>query len=422
MLLKRCNILFILIFVGQMAFSQKMNTEICVDFRLGEVNIDSDYNSNNIRLNEILSFLREVQQDSTRTIIEVGFGGAASPEGSYQINKRLAHKRLTSLEKAIRKEIEIPENIITRNDSYIPWEYLKSQIKNSQLTNKDEIISILEEEPTLVQQADKQEVDSRIVKLKKLDNGRVWKQIGREFFSKMRNACAVFVIYQKKVENPAPVVPDTIPAPQPEPEPEPMPEPEPVIEPQPEPVPAPLPVVESPTRHWYLKTNAIGWGMLIANIAVETDLASHWSFTLPVYYSALNYFTSTLKFRTTCIQPEFRYWLSEDNSRWFFGAHFGLAWFNYANGGDWRYQDHYRHTPLYGGGFSAGYRMPISKKRNWWMEFSLGGGIYKLHYDVFHNEPNGQLVDTRKRTFYGIDNATVSFVYRFDWKKKGEKQ
>jgi hypothetical protein len=56
------------------------------------------------------------------------------------------------------------------------------------------------------------------------------------------------------------------------------------------------------------------------------------------------------------------------------------------------------------------------------LEFSLGGGIYKLHYDIFHNQPNGQLVDTRQRTFYGIDQASVAFAYRFDWKKKGGKR
>lgn len=55
------------------------------------------------------------------------------------------------------------------------------------------------------------------------------------------------------------------------------------------------------------------------------------------------------------------------------------------------------------------------------MEFSLGTGVYKLHYDIFHNEPNGQRIDTRKRMFFGIDQAAVSFAYRFDWKKGGKR-
>lgn len=176
------------------------------------------------------------------------------------------------------------------------------------------------------------------------------------------------------------------------------------------------PAVEEWHRKLYLKSNAIGWGMLIANAAAEVDLAHHWSFSLPVYYSAMNYFTSKLKFRTLCFQPEARYWFRPENNGFFVGAHAGLAWFNYAKGGDYRYQDHFRHTPMIGGGLAAGYRKPISRNQRWHLEFSLGAGCYKLHYDVFHNEPNGKLIRTEKRTFFGIDNAAVTLAYKFNWK------
>jgi len=104
------------------------------------------------------------------------------------------------------------------------------------------------------------------------------------------------------------------------------------------------------------------------------------------------------------------------SGRFFVGAHLGLAWYNYAKGGDYRYQDHHRHTPLWGGGISGGYRLPISRDDRWHLEFSLGVGAYRLHYDIFHNEPNGKLIDSRRRTFYGIDNAAVTFSYRIDLK------
>ena len=50
--------------------------------------------------------------------------------------------------------------------------------------------------------------------------------------------------------------------------------------------------------------------MLISNIAVEVDINKYWSVTLPVYYSALNYFTRTRKLRTLAFQPEVRWWFS----------------------------------------------------------------------------------------------------------------
>ena len=99
-------------------------------------------------------------------------------------------------------------------------------------------------------------------------------------------------------------------------------------------------------RHLYVKTNTVGWAMLITNVAAEIDLGKHWSFTLPIYFSAWDYFTSDIKFRTFCVQPELRYWLDKNNHGWFGGIHGGAGFFNYAKGGDWRYQDHRREIPL----------------------------------------------------------------------------
>ncbi|MBQ5741282.1 MAG: DUF3575 domain-containing protein [Bacteroidaceae bacterium] len=183
-----------------------------------------------------------------------------------------------------------------------------------------------------------------------------------------------------------------------------------------------IPITEEWTRQLHLKTNAIGLGMAIANVAIEVDLAKHWSFSLPIYYSAWNYFRSPIKFRTLAVQPEFRYWFKPDNEGWFVGGHFGLAYYNIASNGDYRYQDHNRETPAIGGGIAAGYRTHISKDKRWKMEFTLGGGVYPLHYDKFHNTPNtteGLMAEDIKKTYWGIDQIAVSFSYAFDFKKKG---
>lgn len=176
-------------------------------------------------------------------------------------------------------------------------------------------------------------------------------------------------------------------------------------------------------RNIHIKTNLAGLAMGIANVAAEMDLARHWSFSLPVYYSAWNYFTSTVKFRTFALQPELRYWPSDANCGFFAGGHFGMAYYNLAFGGDYRYQDHNRETPAIGGGLSVGYRLPISKNGRWRMEFSLGAGGYALEYDKFHNTPNtkdGLMVESGiRKTYWGIDRAALSFSYSFDLSKKG---
>ena len=163
----------------------------------------------------------------------------------------------------------------------------------------------------------------------------------------------------------------------------------------------------------YLKTNTLAWGMLVSNMAVELKASPHWSFTLPVYFSAWDYFSSTVKFRTFTLQPEARYWFSEKEG-WFAGAHAGLAYYNFAWGGKWRVQDYDCDSPALGGGLSGGCRWPFGKQKRWLVECSLGVSVYRLHYSKFHNRPNGLLARSEKKTFWGIDQAAITLAYMFN--------
>lgn len=176
------------------------------------------------------------------------------------------------------------------------------------------------------------------------------------------------------------------------------------------------------TRQLHVKTNVVGLGMGIANIALEVDVCKHLSLSLPVYYSAWDYFKPTLKFRTLMAQPEVRYWFNRHNEGWFLGAHFGYGYYNFALDGEYRTQDYNRETPSMGGGLAIGYRTHLSKNKRWKMEFSVGGGVYQSHYDQFRNVENGFLVRTEKKTWYGVDQAAISFVYSFNLSRNGGKR
>src|SRR5690554_550546 len=341
--------LIFLLFCVVVTYAQDRRMEILVDFRVNSTVIDSTYSDNAVRMQEIIDFLHNIRRDSTINIVEVSFCGAASPEGSYQLNRKLAQGRLSALEKFIRSEVDIPDSLITHNDSYIPWDYLKSQIEDSGLIRTDEVIAILNESSLLVDyHYPNLHIDSRVVKLQKLDNGKVWQQINKLFFGQMRNASVVFITYKRElpaVQEPI-IVQDTVVA---EPSTEITPDTTAIVE-------TIVPKIEEWNRKLYLKTNALFWGMGMTNVSAEIDLAKHWSFALPVTYSAWNYFTSTIKFRTLAVQPEFRYWFKEDNQRFFVGAHFGYAQYNIAVDGDYRIQDHNGTSPALGGGISVGYR------------------------------------------------------------------
>ncbi len=402
--------------------SQESRSEFRLDFRVNSTSVDSLYGDNTVNMRDLIDFLRKVRSDSTIHVTKVLFRGAASPEGSRALNRRLAGGRLSVLESIVRSEIELPDSIISRDDSYIPWESLKSLVKESDISHKEEVIAILDMKPEYVEYRSGAKIDRRVLELQKLDSGSVWQQMKDMFFSRLRNACAVFVSYVKAVPPVPPVtaVTDTVAAEEPLPVDVIVTDNVVVTDSLTKNAAAEtLPAVPEEWRwHMYVKTNAIGWAMGVANIAAEVDIVEHWSFSLPIYWSSWNYFKRTLKFRTFTLQPEVRYWLSDSCNGWFAGAHFGLGWYNIATCGDYRTQDHNGDSPAIGGGVSVGYRLPLCGNGRWRMEFSLGAGAYRVHYDKFHNEPNGLLVDTEKKTWFGIDRASVSMVYMFGTDKK----
>lgn len=407
------HLLLIVLLLGSgTARAQEHHTEVCINFRVNRCVIDSTYMDNGHRLATLDQLLDSIRQDSTLHILRLTLSGAASPEDSYQHNLRLAEGRLEALEEYITGRVEIPDSLIVREDGYIDWHYLKERVEASNLTLKNQIVDIINSESHLVPyNTFGALVDSRIVRLKRLNGGKVWQQLKRLYFRPMRKACVVVSTYK---EEPAPTlltsveydiaVPCGLSAE--------------------ELIVIPCDPIAAPSREpqLRLKTDAVGWGMAIANVAVEVDIAAHWSLTLPLYYSAWNYFTSTTKFRTLAIQPEARYWFRGDNSGLFVGAHLGMGYYNFALGGDYRYQDHSGNTPAMGGGLAVGYRWPFGNGDRWGVELSLGGGAYRLHYDKFLNTPNtheGLKVGSHESTYWGIDRASVSLSYAFDLNKKG---
>ena len=173
-------------------------------------------------------------------------------------------------------------------------------------------------------------------------------------------------------------------------------------------------------RHVYVKSDVLAWTLLLANIQGELTVRPNMSVVVPVYYSAWNYFKSTLKFRMLAVLPEYRYWLGGSDDGWYAGAHLGLAWYNYAFDGKVRTQDRNGGRPAFGGGVNAGWRMPLRKDGKWKVEFSLGLGVYSLDYDKFENRHNGPLLYSRKKAWFGIDQLSVTFSYMFnikDWRK-----
>lgn len=391
--------------------AQNYQDSLVVYFRQGNSVYNASYKENGTRMTDFIARIKAVQQKTDHKIISVRFHSNTSPEGTLKINERLGNKRAASVVERLLKDLAFPDSIISIDPKCSRWDDLHNYMhEHHEIKYWEELHEIIKDTSLTDTQKER--------RVRRLHGGKAWSNLLNKVFPDMRNAVVTVVVGIEKKPQPKP---EPKPEPKPQPKPEPKPEPAPIVNQLPQPVVESVDTVqvveEVSCDKLILKTNTIGWAMLISNVGVEYQHRSGWAFHLPVYFSAMNYFTRTIKFRTFAILPEVRYYIPKWEG-FFAGAHFGLGWYNLAFDGDWRYQDHGRNTPAIGGGLNVGYKMPLGKSKRWGLEFSLGAGVYKLHYDKLVNEQNGKLAYDEKRTFFGIDNAAVSFTYTFDLKPK----
>ncbi|MDE6360824.1 MAG: DUF3575 domain-containing protein [Muribaculaceae bacterium] len=391
--------------------STRLRSEVSVDFEINRWDIDSRIADNAASLEEMRRRLSEIVADGAMGVESVTVRGAASPDGGTRLNNDLSRRRMESMLEYIHRQTDIPDSLVIQGESVIPWHTFRSLVSDGDYPWKDAVLEVIgegsDDSPA--------DVDRRLHRLKRLASGRVWHQLAREIFPRMRKAYVIIVEL-------APVSPpeeksgdfcDVIAVAEPE-----------VIEPvaaeEATPVDeaaAPEPLCDSGS--WRLKSSIPAWAAAVANVAGEWDFACRWSLGIDLAYSAWDYGKATRKFRTFLFRPEARFWFADGHKGWFVEGHLAMVSYNVAlPGWEWRIQDCDGTRPALGGGFGVGYRFPLGGNRRWHMECAVGGGLYSLRYDRFANHPGGKLHDTVSRLWGGIDHVALSVVYTLNLKTR----
>lgn len=389
--------------MGALASAQQLADSLVVYFRQGSAAFDRGYRQNGERCEGFLKTIKEMP--GLLTVVKVEYYGVTSPEGSVGLNEKLSRKRAEVITDYLHRHIEFDDDVVFIYSVVEDWAGLEKFVMNDpQTPDREAVLQIIRSDRNELREKD----------LKELNGGAAWRYLYRKYFSDLR-FCRVIVSTELGIEfadiiiEEDEIVPDEI-----------------FINTN-DTLPhlAQIPMVSQ--RKLTLKTNVLGWALLGENIAVEFDIIPHLSVAVPFYYSGgLDYFKETLKFRGIVLQPELRYypWLNDYgcNGGFYVGAHFGLGWYNFALNGDYRVQDHKGNTPSFGGGLGLGYTLQFKKNPRWGMEFAVGGGVYKSKYDLFYNEGNGPIhQEAIEKVWFGVDNAAISFTYKFDVKKGGKK-
>lgn len=407
----RLTIALVLLVAAASTASPREVRTISIDFPINSWAVDSSYSNNAEKIENLRSLINECGNNENISIDSMTVSGYASPDGPLPRNKELSLRRAMSLLTYLNKQCGVPDSLITLGENIVPWGLFRDMVSSSGYSWRNDALRIM----STGNDNDAADNSRRMAGIKRLDGGKAWEVIKRDMLPRLRSAFVVTTVISFKAPEPsAPVADDSmteLPAPaaqQRENE---------TVEKE-APVTLPDAVTECDDA-WRLSTNIPEWALLIGNISGEWDFACHWSANLSLHYGALDYFSSTTKFRTFILRPEIRWWRADSHEGFFAGAHLQMASYNFAlSSWEYRIQDVDGKHPALGGGIGAGYRLPLGKSGRWSLEMALGAGIYHLEYNRYENRPNGQLVDTRSRTWAGIDNVAISIVYNLSTSKR----
>ena len=387
-----------------------------VFFKLSDAALYPDFMDNGPRLADFARKVSEAKGQRAWVVVSSG----SSPDGSLLLNKNLTRDRSASVQAFLKDSLGLSASEFVIQNQPVRWEMLDKMldVASSAATYKD-----------AVREAMRLPEGQRAAAMKTIQNGKAWEDMKKNIFPAMRSTFVAIGYDAAPVQEeetvvvedvtPEVTVPEEVPVPA-----APVPAETAPVVPEPEVVapvqlPAPEPVREA--RGYWVKTNLLGWALFQMNAAAEVELFNHVTFSFPVYYGSFDWFVNTIKFNTLEIRPEIRGWLRKDCTGPFVAIHGTLGMYNYALGGELRYQDHMGKTPTWGGGLTLGWRLPLHLfgSDRFGLEMAVGAAALKLNYDTFYNVKNGNYVDQGiQKMYYGIDNVSVSLTYRFDSKRR----
>ena len=348
------------------AVAQESAREFTVDFPVGSSRLDLTWGANGRSIYKLTSFLRSVMDNPKMKINDITVYGTASPEGNADFNRRLALKRRDALRDVIIERAMVPDSVFTLHNEYIQWGLLRGMIKQCDAPWRDKAVAAIDE--NYVSSAGF-ETSAQVIKaLKRIDGGRVWKELLVEYFPQMRNASAVVVTFEQLpafreeyIEIP---VDTAVPEPEPEPEPE-------------------IVVYEEPEHRCFymdIRTDMLYDAALVPNLGVDFYLG-----------------------RNISVGGNWQYaWWSKDSRHRYwrlYGGDINARWCcNIWDRASW------------GAGVEYGFSLPIARYFN--IDFTLGVGYLGgtcLDYRVIDDHYVWQA--TKRRHWFGPTKAEISLVW-----------
>lgn len=392
-----------------------------VYFRAGHRQFDPSLGDNRMAMDGFIAKVREAAAKGEIDSIIVR--AYASPDGTERANILLSRRRCDVIADLIANRASINRDLIHKVPEGIAWNELRSLVElTPDVPSRQKVLEILDNTPLLVFDAQGKIVDGRKKQLMDLNGGRPYRWLYANLFPRVRSAVALSLI--KKQEGHAEteeVVIATVTEPDGEVT---------VIEDesyaidnqseQEEVIVSEEQIVANDNsadsysvisgNRIALKTNLLGYAVLMPNVELEWMFAKKWSAALE--YQVAWYSKTTpgkhKVYRLATITPEVRFWPIE-RSRWhgmYVGVFGGVGLYDLSRG------RHGHEGEGFMTGISAGYMFPIGKHLS--IDAGLGVGYMRARDKEYYPHDGHYLYQLTKNINYvGPLRLKLSLVWRF---------
>lgn len=115
-----------------------------LDFPVNQTTIYPDYRRNPHELAKIRATIDTVRNDPDARITHISIRGFASPEGTWQLNTRLARQRTEALKRYVTDRYDFSDSLFTVDSEPENWQGLRAYVLQTGLLDKQQILDLID--------------------------------------------------------------------------------------------------------------------------------------------------------------------------------------------------------------------------------------------------------------------------------------
>ena len=163
--------------------------ELEIIFKVSKIEIDSSVFNNEVTFGKILSAVDKIYSNPKFRVDKIEIAGYASPEGRRSFNNWLGQNRAKALIDYIienRPQYNLTADNFRLRNGEENWPGLRRLLMESRIAEKDQVVEIIDMEiPD----------EEKKLKIKAIDNGKVWKKMLDQVYPHLRSARYLAVYY-----------------------------------------------------------------------------------------------------------------------------------------------------------------------------------------------------------------------------------